>query len=236
MPSLITLEDVHKIYQVDEVKVPAINGVSLEINKGDFVAVIGPSGSGKSTAMNLIGCLDTPTNGKIYLDKYDISKLSESDLAQIRGKRIGFIFQTFNLISSLTALDNVALPMTFQDIPRSQKIRKARELLELVGLGDRVNHLPGELSGGQKQRVAIARALVNDPEIILADEPTGNLDTKTGDEIMNVLVDLNKKGKTIILVTHNPELTNLANKVIILKDGKIMEDKKLLRKASAKEK
>ena len=229
MPSLITLEDVHKIYQVDEVKVPAINGVSLEINKGDFVAVIGPSGSGKSTAMNLIGCLDTPTNGKIYLDKYDISKLSESDLAQIRGKRIGFIFQTFNLISSLTALDNVVLPMTFQDIPRNQKLKKARELLELVGLGDRVNHLPGELSGGQKQRVAIARALVNDPEIILADEPTGNLDTKTGDEIMNVLVDLNKKGKTIILVTHNPELTKLANKVIILKDGKIMEDK-LLRK------
>ncbi len=236
MSSLITLEDVHKIYQVDEVKVPAINGVSLKINKGDFVAVIGPSGSGKSTAMNLIGCLDTPTNGKIYLDKYDISKLSESDLAQIRGKRIGFIFQTFNLIGSLTALDNVALPMTFQDIPRSQKLSKARELLELVGLKDRINHLPGELSGGQKQRVAIARALVNDPEIILADEPTGNLDTKTGDEIMNVLVDLNKKGKTIILVTHNPDLTKLANKVIILKDGKIVEDKKLLRKASAKEK
>ena len=236
MSSLITLEDVHKIYQVDEVKVPAINGVSLKINKGDFVAVIGPSGSGKSTAMNLIGCLDTPTNGKIYLDKYDISKLSESDLAQIRGKRIGFIFQTFNLIGSLTALDNVALPMTFQDIPRSQKLSKARELLELVGLKDRINHLPGELSGGQKQRVAIARALVNDPEIILADEPTGNLDTKTGDEIMNVLVDLNKKGKTIILVTHNPDLTKLANKVIILRDGKIVEDKKLLRKASAKEK
>ena len=226
MSSLITLEDVHKIYQVDEVKVPAINGVSLKINKGDFVAVIGPSGSGKSTAMNLIGCLDTPTNGKIYLDKYDISKLSESDLAQIRGKRIGFIFQTFNLIGSLTALDNVALPMTFQDIPRSQKLSKARELLELVGLKDRINHLPGELSGGQKQRVAIARALVNDPEIILADEPTGNLDTKTGDEIMNVLVDLNKKGKTIILVTHNPDLTKLANKVIILRDGKIVEAKK----------
>ncbi len=235
MNNLITLEDVHKIYQVDEVKVPAINGVSLEVNKGDFVAVIGPSGSGKSTAMNLIGCLDTPTKGNIYLDKYDISKLSESDLAQIRGKRIGFIFQTFNLIGSLTALDNVALPMTFQDIPRSQKLRKARELLELVGLGDRMLHLPGELSGGQRQRVAIARALVNDPEIILADEPTGNLDSKTGEEIIKLLVELNKKGKTIILVTHNHELAKLADRTIALVDGKIMEEKPL-RKASAKEK
>ncbi len=221
MNSLIKLEDVHKIYQVEEVLVPAINGINLEINKGDFVAVIGPSGSGKSTAMNLIGCLDTPSKGEIFLDQYNISHLSESDLAQIRGKRIGFIFQTFNLIPSLTALENVALPMTFQNIPRNLKLKKSRDLLDLVGLGDRLNHLPGQLSGGQKQRVAIARALVNDPEIILADEPTGNLDTKTGQEIMNILLDLNKKGKTIILVTHNPELTKLANKIIKLKDGRI---------------
>lgn len=236
MPSQITLEDVHKIYQVDDVKVPAINGISLEINKGDFVVLIGPSGSGKSTAMNLIGCLDTPTKGDVFLDKYNISKLSESDLAQIRGKRIGFIFQTFNLIGSLTALENVMLPMTFQNIPREAKVKKARELLQLVGLGDRMQHLPGELSGGQKQRVAIARALVNDPEIILADEPTGNLDTKTGDEIINLLVEFNEKGKTIILVTHNSELLKLGDKVVMLRDGKIVEDKKLLRKASAKEK
>ncbi len=235
MNSQITLEDVHKIYQVDDVKVPAINGISLEINKGDFVVLIGPSGSGKSTAMNLIGCLDTPTKGEVYLDKYNISKLSESDLAQIRGKRIGFIFQTFNLIGSLTALENVMLPMTFQNIPREAKVKKARELLQLVGLGDRIQHLPGELSGGQKQRVAIARALVNDPEIILADEPTGNLDTKTGDEIINLLVEFNEKGKTIILVTHNSELLKLGDKVVMLRDGKIVEDKRLLRKASAKE-
>jgi len=212
MTTLIKLEDVHKIYQLDKVEIPAINGISLNVNKGDFVALMGPSGSGKSTAMNLVGCLDTPTKGEIFLDKYNIAHLHESDLAQIRGKKIGFIFQTFNLIPSLTALENVALPMTFQGASRKQKIQKAKELLELVGLKDRMNHLPGELSGGQKQRVAIARALINDPEIILADEPTGNLDTKTGDEIMKVLKDLNKKGKTIILVTHNPELTKLSNK------------------------
>ncbi len=232
MLPLIKLENVHKIYQVDEVKVPAINGISLDVNKGEFLAVIGQSGSGKSTAMNLIGCLDTPTDGEIYLDKHNISHLDESDLAQIRGRRIGFIFQTFNLINSLTALENVALPMTFQNIPRAEKIRKAKEVLELVGLADRMQHLPGELSGGQRQRVAIARALVNDPEIILADEPTGNLDTKTGDEIIQLLVDLNKKGKTVILVTHNPDLIKLADRVVHLRDGRVTEEK-LLEKALA---
>ena len=219
--SIIKLEDVFKIYKLDQVEVPAINGISLTINKGDFVALIGPSGSGKSTAMNLIGCLDIPTKGNIILDNHNIAKLSESSLSQIRGKKIGFIFQTFNLISSLTALENVALPMTFQNIQRREKINRAKYLLELVGLKDRLYHLPSQLSGGQKQRVAIARSLINDPEIILADEPTGNLDTKTGEEIMQILVDLNKRNKTIILVTHNPELTKLANKVIRLKDGKL---------------
>ena len=222
MKELIKLENVYKIYKLEEVEVPAINGISLTINKGDFVALIGPSGSGKSTAMNLIGCLDTASKGDIFLDEFNIARLSESNLAQIRGKKIGFIFQIFNLINSLTALENVALPMTFQNISRKDKIKKARELLEIVGLKDRMNHLPNQLSGGQKQRVAIARALVNDPEIILADEPTGNLDTKTGEEIMKVLVELNKKGKTIILVTHNPELTKLADKIIRLKDGKLI--------------
>jgi len=221
MTTLIKLENVYKIYKIDEIEVPAINGISLNVNKGDFVVVMGPSGSGKSTAMNLIGCLDLATKGDIYLGESNIEHLSESDLAQIRGKKIGFIFQTFNLISSLTALENVILPMTFQDIPRSVKLKKARETLELVGLGDRINYLPSQLSGGQKQRVAIARALVNDPEIILADEPTGNLDTKTGDEIMRLLKELNKKGRTIILVTHNPDYTKLGNKVIKLKDGRI---------------
>lgn len=219
---LITLQDVYKVYSLGGIDLPAVNGISLNINKGDFVALIGPSGSGKTTAMNLVGCLDTATKGKIFLGKYNTQELPESDLAQIRGKQIGFIFQTFNLISSLSALDNVALPMIFQNVSRAVRLEKARRLLEQVGLGNRMEHLPNQLSGGQRQRVAIARALANDPEIILADEPTGNLDTKTGDEIMQLLTNLNKLGKTIILVTHNPELTKLANKVIKLRDGKIV--------------
>lgn len=223
MSTLIKLHDVYKIYPLGGIDVPAINGISLEIKKGDFVALIGPSGSGKSTAMNLVGCLDTATKGDIFLGTHNINHLSESDLAQIRGKQIGFIFQTFNLIPSLSALDNVALPMMFQDVSQSKRQSKAKQLLEQVGLADRMYHLPNQLSGGQRQRVAIARALVNDPEIILADEPTGNLDTKTGDEIMKILQNLHTKGKTIILVTHNPELTKLANKIIKLKDGKVVK-------------
>ncbi len=226
MSTLIKLENVHKIYRLEGVEVPAVNGISLSIDQGDFVALIGPSGSGKSTAMNLVGCLDTATKGNIFLGKHNIQHLSESDLAQVRGKKIGFIFQTFNLIPSLNAVDNVALPMMFQGVPRSVRVNKAQKLLEQVGLANRMHHLPNQLSGGQRQRVAIARALVNDPEIILADEPTGNLDTKTGDEIMKMLQDMNKQGKTIILVTHNPDLTKLANKVIKLKDGKILEENK----------
>ena len=222
MTTLIKLEDVHKIYELEGTEVPALNGISLSINKGDFVALIGPSGSGKSTAMNLVGCLDLASKGEIYLGEHNIKYLSESDLAQIRGKQIGFIFQTFNLVPSLTALENVALPMVFQNFSRNVRLKRAHELLEQVGLSDRMKHLPNQLSGGQKQRVAIARALINDPEIILADEPTGNLDTKTGDEIMRLLYNLNKKGKTIILVTHNSDLTKLANKIIRLKDGKLV--------------
>ncbi|HIH58727.1 MAG TPA: ABC transporter ATP-binding protein [Nanoarchaeota archaeon] len=219
---VLKLEDVYKIYSLGEEKLSAINGISLSIQKGDFIALMGPSGSGKSTAMNLVGCLDTATKGNIFLQGKNIQNFHESELAQIRGKQIGFIFQTFNLIPSLDALENVALPMTFQNIPRKHRIKKAKELLEQVGLGERMYHLPNQLSGGQRQRVAIARALINDPEIILADEPTGNLDTKTGGEIMDILKDLNKKGKTIILVTHNSDLTKAANKIIILKDGKII--------------
>jgi putative ABC transport system ATP-binding protein len=170
----------------------------------------------------MVGCIDTPTKGEIFLERYDIAKLSESNLTQIRGKKIGFVFQTFNLISSLTALENVALPMTFQNKSRDTRLKKSVELLKQVGLGNRLNHLPGQLSGVQRQRVAIARALINEPEIILADEPTGNLDTKTGEEIMKLLVELNNSGKTIILVTHNPDMAKLANKIITLKDGKIV--------------
>ena len=225
MTTLISLDDVHKSYDIEEAQVIALDGINVKVNKGDFVVIMGPSGSGKSTAMNMVGCLDTPTKGEIYSDKDNIAHLHESDLAQIRRKRIGFIFQTFNLISSLTALENVILPMTFQNISRLEKIERAKNLLGIVGLSNRISHLPGELSGGQKQRVAIARALANDPEIILADEPTGNLDTKTGDEIMKLLKDLNKKGKTIILVTHNSELIKLGNKVIKLRDGKIVKEK-----------
>ena len=223
MMDVLKLDTVSKIYTLGEEKVSAIDNISFSIQKGDFVALIGPSGSGKSTAMNLVGCLDTASMGNIYLNGIDIQELSESDLAQVRGKKIGFIFQTFNLIPSLTALDNVALPMLFQNIPRNVRTKKAEQLLKQVGLGERMHHLPNQLSGGQRQRVAIARSLMNDPEIILADEPTGNLDTKTGEEIMGILKDLHKKGKTIILVTHNPDLTKVANKTIVLKDGKIME-------------
>jgi len=222
MPPLIKLENVYKIYDMEDVDVPAINGISLQINTGDFVALVGPSGSGKSTAMNLVGCLDTATRGNIFLGQHNIGHLSESDLAQIRGQQIGFIFQTFNLIPSLHALDNVALPLVFQGIGRTVREKKAAKLLEQVGLANRRYHLPNQLSGGQKQRVAIARALVNDPDIILADEPTGNLDTRTGEDILKLLQGLHRQGKTIILVTHNPALTKRANKVIKLKDGKII--------------
>ncbi|MBI4151995.1 ABC transporter ATP-binding protein [Candidatus Woesearchaeota archaeon] len=222
MTTVISLQDVSKTYTLGDVDVPAVNGISLEIKQGDFVALIGPSGSGKSTAMNLVGCLDTATQGNIFLGNHNINHLTESDLAQIRGKKIGFIFQTFNLIPSLSALENVALPMMFQGSASDVRKKKAAELLEKVGLGHRMEHLPNQLSGGQRQRVAIARALVNDPEIILADEPTGNLDTKTGGEVMEILKDLHRQGKTIILVTHNTELTILADKVVHLKDGKII--------------
>lgn len=218
--SIIRLEDVWKIYHMDEVNVPALSGMNIDIKKGEFVAVVGPSGSGKSTCMNLIGCLDIPTRGKVFLEHHDISKLSESDLAQIRGMKIGFVFQTFNLIPTLTALDNVMLPMTFQGIPRNQRMEIAKNLLIKVGLEYRINHLPGELSGGERQRVAIARALSNNPEVILADEPTGNLDSKTGNEIIDMLKILNKEGKTIVMVTHDTSITKHAKRIIHIKDGK----------------
>jgi putative ABC transport system ATP-binding protein len=200
-----------------------LRGLTLEIKEGDFVAVMGPSGSGKSTAVNMIGCLDIPSKGKIYLDGEDISLMTESDLAQIRGKKIGFVFQQFNLIPTLTALENVALPMVFQGYEKEERIKRASDLLKLVGLEERMNHRPTELSGGQQQRVAIARALSNDPQILLADEPTGNLDQKTGKEIMNLLFDLHREGKTIVMVSHDAKLAEHAKRVELLIDGKIVK-------------
>ncbi|MBM3231787.1 ABC transporter ATP-binding protein [Candidatus Pacearchaeota archaeon] len=219
---LITLKEVTKYYYMGDSIVKAVDGISIKIQKGDFVAIMGPSGSGKSTAMNLVGSLDLATEGKIMLEGEDIRKFSESELAKLRGKKIGFIFQSFNLIPNLTALENVMLPMLFQNIEKEERIKRGKNLLKIVELGERMNHYPAELSGGQQQRVAIARALANDPEIILADEPTGNLDTKTGENVMNLLVELNNKGKTIILITHSHEVaTKHAKKIYWLKDGKV---------------
>ncbi len=219
---VIELKGVCKYYRMGENIVRAVDGASLKIKEGDFVAIMGPSGSGKSTMMNLIGSLDVPTKGKIFLDREDISTFSESDLAQLRGKKIGFIFQSFNLINNLTAKENVMIPMIFQDHDLDDRNFRANKLMQLVQLTDRMHHSPGELSGGQQQRVAIARSLANSPEVILADEPTGNLDTKTGATVMDFLEDLNKKGKTIIMVTHDPDLAkDHADVVYWLKDGKI---------------
>jgi len=217
---VIELDNIWKIYEMGEVDVVALRGVSLQIMQGDFLAITGASGSGKSTMMNLVGCLDMPSRGEIYLDGKDIAKMSESELAQIRGQKIGFIFQQFNLIPTLTALENVMLPLEFQEIKAKPR---SLELLELVGLGDRVYHLPSQLSGGQQQRVAIARALANDPDVVLADEPTGNLDSKSGIEIISLLEKLWKKGKTIIIVTHDLELAKHAKRRIQLKDGEIVK-------------
>jgi putative ABC transport system ATP-binding protein len=222
MKTLIELKNVAKHYTMGEEIVKALDGVNLKIEKGDFVAIMGPSGSGKSTGMNLTGSLDYATRGDIYLDGENIETMSESELAQIRGKKIGFIFQSFNLIPNLTALENVMLPMTFQSMDKEDRVEKAEELLKLVELDDRMDHYPNQLSGGQQQRVSIARSLANDPEIILADEPTGNLDTKTGNVVMEFLKKLNKQGRTIIMITHEPEAAKEYAKTIYwLIDGKI---------------
>ncbi len=222
---IIQLKNVHKDYLMGDSIVRALDGVDAIINKGDFIAIIGPSGSGKSTMMNMVGALDLASKGEIYLDGRDIEHLEESELAQIRGRKIGFVFQTFNLIPTLTALENVALPMLFQGILKEERLERAKMLLKKVGLQDRMKHLPSELSGGQRQRVAIARALANDPEVILADEPTGNLDSKTGKEILEMFIKLNKEGKTIIVVTHDSDVAKHAGKVLKMKDGKLDIDK-----------
>jgi len=220
--NIIELRNVAKHYEMGDNLVRALDEINIKIVQGDFVAIMGPSGSGKSTSMNLIGSLDLATTGEIYLDGHNIEYLEESELAQIRGRKIGFIFQQFNLIPNLTAKENVMLPMMFQGKDEIDREKKAIELLKLVELGDRMEHYPNQLSGGQQQRVAIARSLANDPEVILADEPTGNLDTKTGEMVMGFLNKLNDEGKTIIMVTHNPELAREHAKTIYsIKDGKV---------------
>ncbi len=224
METIMELQDVWKIYRMGEVEVPALRGVSVEIKKGDFVAIIGASGSGKSTMMNLIGCLDIPSRGSIYLKSQDISTLSESDLASFRGKTIGFIFQQYNLIQSMSAFENVMLPLEFLEYNDRDAANRAREILTLVGLDDKMHHRPTQLSGGQQQRVSIARSLASNPEIILADEPTGALDSVTGKEVLNMLHSLWKEQrKTIIMVTHDLNLAKYAHTTIELKDGQIMK-------------
>jgi putative ABC transport system ATP-binding protein len=219
---IIELKNVSKHYYMGQNVVKALDDLSIKIRKGDFVAIMGPSGSGKSTSMNLVGSLDVPTKGKIFLDSENISYLSESDLAQVRGKKIGFIFQSFNLIPNLNAKENIMMPMIFQGKDVEEREKKAEELLSLVQLENRRYHYPNELSGGEMQRVAIARSLANDPEVILADEPTGNLDTKTGEIVLGFLKKLNKQGKTIIMVTHDPELARKHAKMVYwLKDGRL---------------
>jgi len=216
---VLKAENIFKIYDLGEVKIHALNGASLEIYKGEFVAIVGKSGSGKSTLMHILGLLDSPTSGKVILNGIDTTKYDEKELAKIRNKEIGFVFQSFNLLQRTTALENVILPLKYSNVPKDKWTARATKYLSKVGLSDRLNNKSNELSGGQKQRVAIARALVNEPSIIFADEPTGNLDSKTGDEIEHLFTDLHQEGRTIILVTHDEDLAKIAQRKIILKDG-----------------
>jgi len=221
---LIELDAVSKIYEIGAVKVNALREVSLKIEENEYLAIMGPSGSGKSTMMNVLGCLDTPSGGDYIFAGQNVGKMNDDQLAEIRNREIGFVFQTFNLLPRATALHNVELPLIYKGIPSAQRKKIAENALEKVGLADRMHHRPNELSGGQRQRVAIARALVNEPKIILADEPTGNLDTRTGDEIMEIFEDLHEQGNTIILVTHEEYIAEHTNRIIRLRDGKIERD------------
>ncbi|MEI6408253.1 MAG: ABC transporter ATP-binding protein [Bacteroidota bacterium] len=223
---LISIRNLNKTYIMGAEVVEALKSVSLEIEKNEYVALMGPSGSGKSTLMNLVGCLDSPTRGEYWLNGIEVSTMDDSDLAAVRNKQIGFVFQTFNLMPRLSALENVALPLVYAGVGKEERLAKARKVLESVGLGDRVMHKPNELSGGQRQRVAVARALVNDPAIILADEPTGNLDTKTSYEIMGLFEEIHKAGNTVILVTHELDIAQHAHRIVRLRDGLIESDMK----------
>jgi len=219
---VLSLKNVSKVYQVGDQKIYALKNISFDIHRGDFISIVGKSGSGKSTLMHIIGLLDSPTTGEVTLNGKNVSKYEEKYLAKVRNEEIGFVFQAFNLLSRASALENVMLPLSYSSVPKSKWIKKSEEMLELVDLKERMNNKSNELSGGQKQRVAIARALINDPAIILADEPTGNLDSKTGQEIIKKFIELNKLGKTIILVTHDNDLAKIAKEVFTIKDGEIV--------------
>ncbi|MCX6139156.1 MAG: ABC transporter ATP-binding protein [Ignavibacteriales bacterium] len=234
--SLITVRHLSKTYHMGDVEVHALRGVSLEIARGEFAAIMGASGSGKSTFMNIVGCLDVPSKGEYLLDGVDIGKLDRDQLAGIRNEKIGFVFQGFNLLSRTSALENVELPMFYKNVSNAYRRDHAMEALKIVGLEDRWHHLPNQLSGGQQQRVAIARALVNDPSIILADEPTGNLDSRTSVEVMDIFQQLNEKGITVVLVTHEPDIAEYTKRNIIFKDGKIRKDTHVERSANAAQK
>ncbi len=233
---MIRLEQVHKTYQLGEMQVHALRGVSLHIEDSEFVAVMGASGSGKSTLMNIIGCLDRPTRGQYFLDGADVSTLTKNELARIRNRKLGFVFQQFNLLSRTSALENVELPTVYSALPPEERVKRAREALARVGLANRADHHPSQLSGGQQQRVAIARALVNHPQILLADEPTGNLDSRTSVEIMEILQELNEEqGLTVIMVTHEQDIAQYAKRAIVFRDGKILHDRKIEERLVAKD-
>jgi putative ABC transport system ATP-binding protein len=224
MQEIIRIEGLNKHYRIGDGVIKALNGVDLSIRKNEYVALMGPSGSGKSTIMNIIGCLDTPTSGSYFLNGPDVAQLSDNELAEIRNKEIGFVFQTFNLLPRYSALDNVALPLVYAGVPKEERQERAKQALISVGLGDRLHHKPNELSGGQRQRVAVARALVNRPSIILADEPTGNLDTKTSHEIMGLFDDIHAAGNTIVIVTHEEDIARMARRIVRMRDGKVESD------------
>jgi putative ABC transport system ATP-binding protein len=224
MAEIIRMDGIRKVYDTGKVKVEALNGIDLEIGRGEFVAIVGPSGSGKSTLMNLIGCLDTPTEGSYVLAGEDVSKLTRDELADVRNRRVGFVFQNFNLLPQISAFENVEMPMLFGGVAPKERRARTKELLERVGLGDRIEHKPTELSGGQMQRVAIARALAMDPDIILADEPTGNLDTSSGTDILSVFGELHRQGRTLLIITHDAALAKRASRVVEIRDGGITSD------------
>jgi putative ABC transport system ATP-binding protein len=235
LDTVIQVEDVHKYYDLGETKVHALRGVSLDIHRGEFVAIMGSSGSGKSTFMNMLGCLDKATTGRYSLNRTDVSRLEKKELAAIRNRELGFVFQGFNLLSRTTALENVELPTLYAKLPKEERVGRAQKALELVGLGNRMDHFPSQLSGGQQQRVAIARALVNQPSILLADEPTGNLDSRTSVEIMQIFQALNEQGLTIILVTHEPDIAQFAKRIVVFRDGKIRRDEPVQNRPNASE-